>query len=105
MADLISLIKRAAVDAVEGEKPAGVLFGTVTSLSLIHIYMGKLAAKCTVFPDLNDKELQDSYGVMGADSLLKAMLTPGEYAGYLDKVQELNGFDLTMDEAVQQAKN
>lgn len=29
------------------------------------------------FPDLNDKDLQDSYGVMGADSLLKAMLTPG----------------------------
>lgn len=69
------------------------------------LYMGRLAARCTVFPDLNDKELQDSYGVMGADSLLKAMLTPGEYAGYLNKVQALNGFDVTMDEAVEQAKN
>ncbi len=69
------------------------------------LYMGKLAAKCTVFPDLNDKDLQDSYGVMGADSLLKAMLTPGEYAGYLNKVQALNGFDVSMDEMVEQAKN
>lgn len=69
------------------------------------LYMGKLAAKCTVFPDLNDKDLQDSYGVMGADILLKAMLTPGEYAGYLNKVQALNGFDVSMDEMVEQAKN
>ena len=69
------------------------------------LYMGKLAATCTVFPDLNDKDLQDSYSVMGADSLLKAMLTPGEYAGYLNKVQALNGFDVSMDEMVEQAKN
>ena len=27
-------------------------------------------------PHLNDKELQDSYKVMGADALLKTMLTP-----------------------------
>ena len=69
------------------------------------LYMGKLAAKCTVFPDQNAKNLQDSYGVMGADILLKAMLTPGEYAGYLNKVQALNGFDVSMDEMVEQAKN
>lgn len=37
MADLIGLIKKAAVDAVEGEKPAGVLFGTVTSISPLQI--------------------------------------------------------------------
>ncbi len=37
MADLVSLIKKAAVDAVEGEKPAGVLFGTVTSVSPLQV--------------------------------------------------------------------
>lgn len=37
MADLIHLIKKAAVDAVEGEKPAGVLFGTVKSVSPLQI--------------------------------------------------------------------
>lgn len=68
-------------------------------------YMGQLAAKCTVFPDLNDKELQDSYHVMSADALLKAMLIPGEYANYLNKAQEVNGFDISMEELVEEAKN
>lgn len=34
-------------------------------------YLGKLDARCTVFPNLDDAELQNSYGVMGADALLK----------------------------------
>ncbi|WP_320980881.1 phage tail assembly chaperone [Enterocloster bolteae] len=68
-------------------------------------YVGKLAAKCTVFPNLSNKELQDSYCVMGEDALLKAMLTPGEYSDYLAKVQEVNGFDIAMDELVEDAKN
>lgn len=68
-------------------------------------YVGLLAAACTVFPNLDDKELQDSYHVMGADVLLKKMLTPGEYNEYLAKVQEVNGFDVSMDELVDEAKN
>lgn len=70
-----------------------------------NLYVGKLAARCTVFPNLNDAELQNSYGVMGADSLLKTMLTPGEYADYLTKVQEVNGFDISFDEKVNEVKN
>ena len=68
-------------------------------------YLGKLAAKCTVFPNLNDKELQDSYRVMGGDLLLKAMLTAGEYAGYLERIQQINGFDATMEDLEEEAKN
>ncbi|MBR2504679.1 MAG: hypothetical protein IKB61_01905, partial [Elusimicrobiaceae bacterium] len=68
-------------------------------------YIGKLAAECTVYPDLNDKELQDSYGVMGADELLKAMLSPGEYAEYCNKVSEVNDFDISNDDLVDEAKN
>lgn len=68
-------------------------------------YLGRLAARCTVFPNLNDAELQNSYGVMGADTLLKAMLKPGEYADYLTKIQEINGFDISMEEMVEEAKN
>ena len=56
-------------------------------------------------PNLNDKELQDSYHVMGADTLLKAMLTAGEYANYLERVQEVNGFDVPMEELVEDVKN
>lgn len=70
-----------------------------------NLYLGKLAAKCTVFPNLNDKELQDSYGTMGSDAVLKVMLTPGEYAEYLSQVQRINDFDITMEEAVDEAKN
>ena len=54
---------------------------------------------------MNDAELQNSYGVMGADALLKKMLKPGEYAAYLEKVQEINGFNETFDEKVEEAKN
>ncbi len=68
-------------------------------------YLGKLAVKCTIFPNLNDAELQNSYGVMGAETLLKIMLTPGEYADYLAKIQEINGFDRETEEVVEEAKN
>ena len=68
-------------------------------------YLGRLAVACTVFPNLNDKELQDSYKVMGGDALLKAMLTPGEYADYLTKIQEVCGFDETLQDEVDEVKN
>lgn len=71
----------------------------------INAYMGKVAALCTVYPDLNDAQLQDSYGVMGAEGLLKEMLLPGEYQEYLKQVQILNGFDIGMEELVEEAKN
>ncbi len=79
--------------------------GQFTQETDYNLYLGKLAARCTLFPNLNDKELQDSYHVMGADALLKVMLTAGEYANYLEKVQEVNGFDVPMDELVDEAKN
>ena len=68
-------------------------------------YLGKLAALCTVYPNLNDVSLQNAYGAMGGDLLLKTMLKPGEYAAYLRKVQEFNGFSETMGELVDEAKN
>ena len=69
------------------------------------MYLGKLAVACTVFPNLNDKELQDSYKAMGAEALLKAMLTPGEYAAYVEKVQEVCGFSTPIQDEVDEAKN
>lgn len=69
------------------------------------LYLGKLSVACTVYPDLNDAALQDSYHVMGAEALLKTMLTPGEYADYLAKIQEICGFDASMEEEIEEAKN
>ncbi|MFY0521309.1 phage tail assembly chaperone [Lysinibacillus sp. UGB7] len=68
-------------------------------------YLAALAVKCTVFPNLHDVELQKSYGVMGAETLLKKMLLPGEYDEYLAKIQTINGFDAGMDDVVEEAKN
>lgn len=68
-------------------------------------YLGLLAAKCVVYPNLNAAELQDSYKVMGADAVLKKMLKPGEYQELLKKIQEVNGFNIGMDELVEEAKN
>lgn len=79
--------------------------GQFTQETDFNQYLGKLAAKCTVFPNLNDKELQDSYHALGADELLKTMLTAGEYAGYIEKIQRINGFDTTMEELEEEAKN
>ena len=84
---------------VQGKKG---MFVPETDYSL---YVGKLAAACTVYPDLNNKELQDSYHVMGSDTLLKKMLNPGEYNDYLAKVQEVNGFDIDMNDLAEEAKN
>lgn len=42
-------------------------------------YLSKLAAKAVVFPDLNNAELQNSYGVMGAEALIKTMLYKDEF--------------------------
>lgn len=52
--------------------------------------------------DLQQKELQDSWGVFNPTDLLKAILNlPGEYADLLMKVQEIAGFDVF---AVEQAR-
>ena len=68
-------------------------------------YIGKMCVACTVYPNLNDVELQDSYGVKSADALLKKMLLPGEYTEYKAKVMEVNGYDMSMEELVEEAKN
>ena len=68
-------------------------------------YIGKMCVACTVYPNLNDAELQDSWGVKSADALLKRMLLPGEYTEYKAKVMEVNGYDMSMEELVDEAKN
>ena len=68
-------------------------------------YVGKLCVACTVYPNLNDVELQDAYGVKSGDELLKKMLLPGEYTEYKAKVMEVNGYDMSMEELVDEAKN
>lgn len=79
--------------------------GRFTSETDGNLYLGKLAARCVVFPNLNSTELQNSYGIMGADNLLKTMLKSGEYSDLIVKVQEINGFNESLEEEVEEAKN
>ena len=65
-----------------------------------------MAVECTVFPNLNDKELQDSYGVMGAEQLIQELLDiDGEYQAYINKILEVCGYTKTEEELVEEAKN
>lgn len=68
-------------------------------------YLAKVAVASVVFPNLRDAELQKSYGVVGAESLLKKMLLPGEYADLIQKVQEINGFSANVAELMDEVKN
>ncbi len=79
--------------------------GVVTIDTNTDEYLAKLAVASVVYPDLKDAELQKSYGVVGADQLIKRMLLPGEYAVLIQKVQEINGFEKDINELTEEAKN
>jgi len=69
-------------------------------------YIGKLLAASVVYPDLYDAELQDSYGVKTPEDLLKEMIDdPGEYTEFTAFIQNFNGFNVSMQEQVNEAKN
>lgn len=68
-------------------------------------YISKMLCACIVYPNLNDKELQDSYGVMKAEDLIREIVdNPGEYNNLISFIQDLNGFS-SIDKDIEQAKN
>lgn len=68
-------------------------------------YQTKLICAAVVSPDLNNAELQNSYGVMSAEELIKEMVDdPAEYTDLMVFVQQLSGFK-TLQEEVDEAKN
>lgn len=79
--------------------------GVYTSEVDIERYSEKMAVETVVYPDLFNAKLQDSYGVKGAEALLRKMLLPGEFAELIKIVQEVNGYDTSMDDLVEEAKN
>lgn len=69
-------------------------------------YMQSMIARSVVTPDLFDKELQDSYNVCTPEELLLALVDdPGEYSDLTMFVQKLNGFDVSFEDEVNEAKN
>lgn len=76
----------------------------VTQRLDIYAFQTRVAARCTVFPDLKDAALQDSWGVTKPEDLVGAMLIGGEFEDYIKEVLRVNGFkDET--ELVDEAKN
>ena len=69
-------------------------------------YIAKMVCACVVDPNLYDKELQDSYGVMTPEDLLREMIDdPGEYQDFVTFVQNFTGFNTTLEDKVEEAKN
>ena len=91
--------RKAATKRVKGKN------GALVPETSADEYMAKLVVASVEFPNLKDSELQKSYGVFGAENLLRKMLLPGEYAALVGKVQELNGFDRSSADLVEEVKN
>lgn len=70
------------------------------------LYIQRMIAASVVMPDLYDAELQDSYGVKTPEDLLMAMVDdPGEYNDLAAFVQKFQGFDVSFEDKVNEAKN
>ncbi len=68
-------------------------------------YIAGIMCASVVTPDLYNKDLQDSYGVMTPEELIKAMIdNPGEYNDFANFIQNYSGFE-TMQDKVDEAKN
>lgn len=65
----------------------------------------ELMIKCIVYPNLHDKALQDSYGVMDPYELLQEILTVGEFTALESKIAELHNYSVEEEKKVDEIKN
>ena len=71
-----------------------------------HKLLTKMICAAVVYPDLNAVELQNSYGVMCAEDLIDEMVdNPDEFGNFAAFVQQYSGFEETLQEKVDEAKN
>ena len=65
-----------------------------------------MAAECTVYPNLRDAELQDSYGVFEPEDLIMELLDDdAEFQAYCAKCAEVCGYNKSDADLVDEAKN
>ena len=68
-------------------------------------YFAKLIASAVVEPNLYDKELQDSYGVMTPEELIVQMVDdPGEYNNFIEFINDINNI-IDINKEIEKAKN
>lgn len=69
-------------------------------------YIAEMIADSTVYPDLYNEELQNSYGVKTPVDLIYAMVDdPGEYQDLCVWIQEFQGFNKNIEDKAEEAKN
>ncbi len=69
-------------------------------------YIALMIASAVVYPDLNDTQLQNSYGVVTPEDLVREMVdSPAEYDAFAQFVQKFSGFDTSLNDKVDEAKN
>ena len=78
--------------------------GQYTQTFDANAYLAKLASAAIVFPDLNNTELQNSYGVMGAEQLVKTMLYKDEFDRLADALVDATDME-DINDLVDEAKN
>lgn len=70
------------------------------------LYITKMLVSSIVEPNLYSADLQDSYGVKTPEDLIKEMIDdPGEYSEFAAFVQKFNGFNTSIEDKVEEAKN
>ena len=73
---------------------------------LTNKYILAIIVESTVVPNLFDAELQNSYGVKTPEDLVYAIVDdPGEYTELEAWVQKFNGFDESIEDKKDEAKN
>lgn len=69
-------------------------------------YIAQMIVASTIFPNLYNADLQDSYGVKTPEDLLYAMVDDaGEYQNLMAWIQQFQGFTETMEDKKNAAKN
>lgn len=89
--------KAMEMKATGGKSSADIKMTYNTALSNI-----LTAVNAVVFPNLNDKELQDSYGVKKPEELIGKMLLPDEFDKLIDKIDAIK---ITPEDLEEEAKN
>lgn len=97
--DEMKHIKKSCVKQVRDKR------GNVSMETDTDKMLALMATTSTVYPDLKNAELQNSYGVMGEVALLEAMLSAGELLSFEQEINRINGFDVSFDDKVEEAKN
>ncbi|WP_368653768.1 phage portal protein [Ornithinibacillus sp. 4-3] len=69
-------------------------------------FIAHVAVETTIYPNFKDEKFRQAYGTQDPIEIAKKVLNvAGEYSNWIAKISEVNGFDDTIDELEEAAKN